>query len=965
MPGGSLPQTESREEALFVTEYTVHIKNAAVRIPEGGRIYDGTDQIELTYETEITQKEFPLSGTSSARKNRSVSEKDAAEFSPEALQRAVHREGEADPALPQIRVLCSAALDSPDAGKRKVKAVFRIETDEPERVMLDKKSLPENLTAEVLPRVLTVAISDGVKIYSEPADADHIRLTGASAVSVSGFAKDAAGRDLIPSDFRLPLVEVDQSVLNRWSPIYEGGRVRCYEGALVLKKGADGAVTGCAGSNYRFCTDLSSGCFRPGTVTVLPEAPVRGSDYEITGEEGAFLQQEDGSFLVRKGSSLTARPVQGSGYTDGMRSGPLQEDGIFTFRLRAVDGSGALAADSLETSVPYTVDSSVPEARFLTAGSGNGEETRFYKNAIPVRISVPEDPGSGLDGIRIRTLSGDFRSPDDALTGGSWSVIRPGESLVIKTEGKYRLEAETRDRVGNSSVSRSPCLVLDRTAPELEIRGVRDGSANAGELKIELTASDPFLRKDSFLVSLVPSSGGTLPRSLRTDRDGQTISVAYEDFPHTKEADAFYTLQAQVSDEAGNVARKTVSFSVNRCGSVYVRQDSLQKKLRTFYHREPFDVTFREMNLDEVGNARILLKKGDTLTELRKGSGFQTSQSRADDNSRIYTYTVPSSAFLEDGIYEVMLLTRDAAGNTTDNQAQKEPVRFAIDRTAPECFITGLAPLARYQLPSLTAVAEVRDNLALSSADIFLDGQMADHYSGEMLKQNHGILKLTLAEKDQWQRLQLRVIDEAGNESWSEEYPVYISMREDLEKVENYVPVQPEARELERRKRDAGSGGIQTFEEGLQEGGFPETDTEKREREKNSGESESEKDPASFQEGSFLPEGKRGENASRDEAASPLTENRVSETETLLFRRAADTPAGTDAASDSRNQSAAGKNGNVSDGIHEEEDGKNRPLLLLYLLLLLPAAAGTGLFLYRLYRKRTGASGKEKNGRSG
>ena len=172
MPGGSLPQTESREEALFVTEYTVHIKNAAVRIPEGGRIYDGTDQIELTYETEITQKEFPLSGTSSARKNRSVSEKDAAEFSPEALQRAVHREGEADPALPQIRVLCSAALDSPDAGKRKVKAVFRIETDEPERVMLDKKSLPENLTAEVLPRVLTVAISDGGPVCPEPVEPD-------------------------------------------------------------------------------------------------------------------------------------------------------------------------------------------------------------------------------------------------------------------------------------------------------------------------------------------------------------------------------------------------------------------------------------------------------------------------------------------------------------------------------------------------------------------------------------------------------------------------------------------------------------------------------------------------------------------------------------------------------------------------------------------------------------------------
>ena len=160
------------------------------------------------------------------------------------------------------------------------------------------------------------------------------------------------------------------------------------------------------------------------------------------------------------------------------------------------------------------------------------------------------------------------------------------------------------------------------TAPELEIRGVRDGSANAGELKIELTASDPFLRKDSFLVSLVPSSGGTLPRSLRTDRDGQTISVAYEDFPHTKEADAFYTLQAQVSDEAGNVARKTVSFSVNRCGSVYVRQDSLQKKLRTFYHREPFDVTFREMNLDEVGNARILLKKGDTLSSIARDNNI-------------------------------------------------------------------------------------------------------------------------------------------------------------------------------------------------------------------------------------------------------------------------------------------------------------------------------------------------------
>ena len=940
-PVGDLPQTETQEDLLFVTEYTVRVKNAAVLIPEGGRIYDGTERVDLTFETEISREEIPLKGDLAERKPGSLSGKSAASLSEEALKRALHRAGEADPAVPYIRVLSEASLDSPDAGERKVKAVFRIETDEPERVVLDRASLPEKLTVEVLPKTLSLSVSDGVKTFSDPADADHIRLTGSSAISVSGFVKDAAGRELIPADFSCPLVEVDPSVLNRWSPIYEGGRVRQYEGALVLQKKADGTLTGCAGANYRFPVDGSAAGYRPGTVTIVPECPEKGKDYEITGEEGAFSEEGDGSFLVRKGSSLTARPLPGSGYTDGERSGPLMEDGVFSFRLRAVDAAGALAADSMEVSVPYRVDSSVPEAGFLLPGSGNREEIRFSRASIPVRISVPGDPGSGLEQIRIRILAGSLLSPDDALEGGNWSVIRSGESRVIETEGKYLLEAETRDRVGNRSLSRSPVLVIDRTAPDLEIRGVGDGSANAGELKIEIAASDPFLKNDSLLVSLVPSSGGRIPRFRRTDREGQTVTYAFDDFPHTKEADAFYTLRARVSDLAGNVSSRTVSFSVNRFGSVYVRQESLQKELRTFYHREPFDVTFREMNLDEVGEARILLKKGDTLTELRRGNGFQTSRGRADDNSRIYTYTVPSSAFLEDGIYEVMLLTKDAAGNTTDSQAQKEPVRFAIDRTAPEFFITGLVPLARYQLPSLTAVAEVRDNLALSSADIFLNGQKTDHYSAEMLKKNHGILKFTLDEKEQWQRLQLRVIDEAGNESWSEEYPVYISMREDLEKVENYVPVLPEARELESRRKRTAEGDMRDPEEEARGAvsDHPETEAEKKKPE-----SESENDSALLPEDDALLNGQGEGDASLKEGTGPMTEGREAERKTLLFRREETAPV----------KEAAER---VRKGAAERAQEGTSPGSLLFLF---PAAAGTPALLYLLRRRNRGNAGGRK-----
>ena len=341
-------------------------------------------------------------------------------------------------------------------------------------------------------------------------------------------------------------------------------------------------------------------------------------------------------------------------------------------------------------------------------------------------------------------------------------------------------------------------MIIDSTKPQIRIEGVEDGSANSSDFRVRAQCQDPYYLPGSLNAEIQADFGGVKPASgLREDDKGAVLT--FDSFPRRKGADAIYHLSVTAKDRAGNVSKKRISFSVNRYGSSYSLSDETARELKQYYHRKPFAVTFIETNLDQVGSARVLLRSGDSLTELGAGSGLEVSESRTSNGASRYSYTVPASCFSKDGIYEVMLLTSDRAGNSSDSAAQRLPVRFAIDAAAPECLVSGIRPEGKYQGEQITAVIEVRDNIALDRAQIYVDSSKTDEWDEERLQKTGGVIKLTLHEKEAWQTVQVHVIDQAGNQFWTKEIPVYVSSK-DPEKAEKYQSTRLSAQQIELLK---------------------------------------------------------------------------------------------------------------------------------------------------------------------
>ena len=68
--------------------------------------------------------------------------------------------------------------------------------------------------------------------------------------------------------------------------------------------------------------------------------------------------------------------------------------------------------------------------------------------------------------------------------------------------------------------------------------------------------------------------------------------------------DDIYTINATLTDMAGNESNATVTFSVNRFGSVYVFDQTL-KDIEGAYIQNEIDVKLQEVNVDSLEHDKI------------------------------------------------------------------------------------------------------------------------------------------------------------------------------------------------------------------------------------------------------------------------------------------------------------------------------------------------------------------------
>lgn len=236
----------------------------------------------------------------------------------------------------------------------------------------------------------------------------------------------------------------------------------------------------------------------------------------------------------------------------------------------------------------------------------------------------------------------------------------------ILREGSYTIYAITTDAAGNQATSNTLRFVIDKTAPELSVSGVSDGSMNGAPVTIDFTCVESFFATNQISIQVEKTL------------DGVTTTEEIKKFPknvkrtsmrHTFSEDGTYKVMISAIDKAGNIAqRESVSFSIDQTKPViYITGTANYEQWR-----RPVTVRFSVKESYYLKNQVIItgthidINGNVTKVELPK------MPCSGKINSLLQTFD-------KDGIYYFKVVSKDEAGNW-----ESDEIHFTIDQTNPQ-----------------------------------------------------------------------------------------------------------------------------------------------------------------------------------------------------------------------------------------------------------------------------------------
>ena len=408
-------ETETERHQIILTN---------VRITDPKRYYDGTDQVAV--EAQVTGLE-------------------------EGMQIAI--EGKAQKA---------------DAGIWPVEVIATLTGAGSEQYEVVQEPSQEVLEVQILPKPLTIHISNARKSYYSDAAMDNLIFEEEEMIQVTGFLEQDCPDGGVPEEFCYPELEIDESILCKESPMYEKGKPIHYRHAVTVKKNPDGSITGNPTGNYTFYIEETENV--EGGDVILSEAPVTGTlDYTIRCTDPSDMWVDPaGTLWVKSGAQLQVFPEKNSGFTDGKTVSNIQEDGSTEFVLTRKNKNGEIIAQSQIRSFSWRTDREAPQAGLLLNGKRESAEGIQYLNRdSQIAVSDLTEYGSGVKSVELyaafeeeKTISGEALY----LSRSNW---KKGTQLFLNREGSCRVWIRLEDMVGNVRYQCSGEIVLDRMAPEL------------------------------------------------------------------------------------------------------------------------------------------------------------------------------------------------------------------------------------------------------------------------------------------------------------------------------------------------------------------------------------------------------------------------------------------------------------------------------------------------------------------
>lgn len=436
-------------------------------------------------------------------------------------------------------------------------------------------------------------------------------------------------------------------------------------------------------------------------------------------------------------------------------------DGDYKFSAYCFDRAGNR---SNEAKTPdFTVDKTLPVIS-VSYSSSDEDATDCFSADRTATITVTEH---NFQESRV-SITG------TATNGGAkvkfpeaskWKQSGDKYTATIKytDEALYSFAISVKDKAGNESAKyEKDSFTIDKTAPQIVFTGVKDKSANNGEVAPIITMTDTNYDDSTVQISLSGANNGEVeyPGNFGKTKGGQVYT--FENFEKKKEIDDIYTLSVSVTDLAGNTASGAISFSANRFGSVYTIDDSTKEILGKYINEER-NVIVKETNVDELVDSSINVKviKNGSPSDLAKDSGYTLGHEGGNGEWSVYTYTVKASQFKNDGSYGVSIFSNDKADNENDTAEEKNnaEIAFGIDKTAPIIVPVDIKSDETYSDEVKNVKIEISDNLVLDTAEVMLNGKKIDC-------EIHGdTFDLKVPESTKRQNISITATDSAGNKA--------------------------------------------------------------------------------------------------------------------------------------------------------------------------------------------------------
>lgn len=451
------------------------------------------------------------------------------------------------------------------------------------------------------------------------------------------------------------------------------------------------------------------------------------------------------------------------------------DDGDYEFEIAYKDMAGNVCeqiifAPETVAGSSFTIDKTVPVITVLY-DNNDVRNGNYYKATRTATIVINEHNFS-TDRVVITMTASDDGIEKDVPTVSQW--ISTGDdnmaTIVYEDDALYTFDITCRDMAGNVAEDfANQTFYVDKTAPSLKITGVQDKSANNGDVAPIITYSDTNFDDNQVSITLTGANRKSVQLLGNYSEIHNGKIFTFENFAKEKQIDDIYTLNATLTDKAGNTSTETINFSVNRFGSTYAMSDSTEK-LNGTYMKEPQDVVLVETNANALSNVKITVFKNSDTVILQEGKDYRIDIKGGEGQWHEYTYTIFKENFEDDGVYRLTVHSEDAAGNIAENtlDTKEKEVNFGIDKTLPTLNIKNIESNKTYAVDNITVQMSANDNLKFVQVMAYLDGREYKKWTGEELEAiitsgNDFELQIS-GESTSAHNLEVIVTDAAGNQ---------------------------------------------------------------------------------------------------------------------------------------------------------------------------------------------------------